>query len=648
MWLSLLRHLTTIANDRRSEVRNTAVRTILTIFDQYGELLSPPAWSLLITSVLFRLVDTNIEAQRRARSADVSGELGEEDIQNWDGSSKIILDGIAIIFSTFLESITQTADFSAHWQTIMAYLEFYLSFQSHSLNASVFRTLSTIMSKPDDVSTLGKSALNRVGSIWASKIPEGSPTDTAEGKQEAFLTYLSTLAELYRLTKKDVTCSQIETIADNLEQCVRESEAVSYSADVDYLTPLQKEVLDIVQRLRTDIAGASSTILALVATFVSMPFEKDKDDLSQTKLTFVALSKTAMRILASFVDQQSDKEEIYRSDALSSVLDSLARPIDLKYEWRLEGNKPPPPWQLATSTAVETLQIVLPKAKRLSTKDGLLEILSRAVHIAGTIAHADLSFVSSRKRVQQDVEFDIESFKVLHKLLVSYLDSSVLPNSIRASYTSVLFTNSIIHTPEPEELTSISSPLNLVYHIRFGRTSDPSPSPRRKMSYLCLDFLLDLVRTEARVSTPTAADGTKETAKSENNPTKLAQAAAPHLLYRAALPLKAYIADQPLRGRMPQPESQRQELLFVLRAVRNLESEPDAIPAPESKDGSAVRRGGGDVKATKTHLLVLYPLVVKALGVAGRVPGGVDDEVLEELGAFLDEVGAGHSVVVGR
>ncbi|KAL9090687.1 MAG: hypothetical protein Q9165_005175 [Trypethelium subeluteriae] len=629
VWLSLLRHLTTIANDDRSEVRNTAVRTILTIFDRYGELLSGPAWSLLITSVLFRLMDTNIEAQRRARAKDNPD-------GDWDGSSNIILSGVASVFSTFLDPITRNADFSGQWQTLMAYLEFYLSFQSHLLNASVFRTLSTIMSKANESSILGKSAVNRVGSIWANKIPEGGSADSAEGKQEAFLAYISTLKELYRLTQREVTSSQVDTITDNLEQCIRESDALSYSVDADYLTPLQKEALDIVEQLRTDIPGAPSIILEFMATLASIAFDKEKDDVYQTTLTFIALSKAAMRSLGTFVHQQSSEKDIYTDDTLNSVLDSLTQPIELKYKWRLEGSKPPPPWQLATSTALHVLQIILPKARHLSTDESLHEILSHATRIANNIAQADLSNVSSRKKVQEDVEFDIESFTALHGLLIPYLDAPTVPNSIQTSYTSALFHNSIIHAPEPEEIPPTSLPLQTIYHIRFGRTSDPSPSPRRKLSYLCLNFLLDLVRAASSTAPPASTNGASPSAQKHST---LAQAAAPHLLARAALPLKSYIADQPLRGRMPQPESQRQELLFVLRAMRALESDPDAVP------DTSVGGGGAGIKATKRHLLVLYPLVVKALGVAGRVPGGADEEVLAELGALLEEVGGGFGVV---
>jgi hypothetical protein len=127
------------------------------------------------------------------------------------------------------------------------------------------------------------------------------------------------------------------------------------------------------------------------------------------------------------------------------------------------------------------------------------------------------------------------------------------------------------------------------------------------MSYVCFDELVSLV---------TLHDGSLSRIK-------LAQAAAPYLILRAGLTLRAYIADQPLRGRMPQSLSQRKELLYILRALVKLRCEPEAIP-----DTSGVESEG------KKHLHRLYPLLAKAVRAAAR-----DQEVLEWVGKALDEVG---------
>ncbi len=66
---------------------------------------------------------------------------------------------------------------------------------------------------------------------------------------------------------------------------------------------------------------------------------------------------------------------------------------------------------------------------------------------------------------------------------------------------------------------------------------------------------------------------------------------------------------------MPQPQSQRRELLYILRQLMSLECEPRAIPdAP------------GVVSPSKKHLHRIFPLLSKAIRAAGR-----DQELMDEL-----------------
>ena len=111
---------------------------------------------------------------------------------------------------------------------------------------------------------------------------------------------------------------------------------------------------------------------------------------------------------------------------------------------------------------------------------------------------------------------------------------------------------SLIHQPHPNELPQVNQELlATLYQPRKGRTVDPLPSPRSKMSYVCFDELVSLVSLH----------------DSSEQRIKLAQAAAPYLILRAGLTLRAYIVDQPLRGRMPQPLSQRREMLYIPEGI---------------------------------------------------------------------------------
>ena len=86
------------------------------------------------------------------------------------------------------------------------------------------------------------------------------------------------------------------------------------------------------------------------------------------------------------------------------------------------------------------------------------------------------------------------------------------------------------------------------------------------MCYYCLDELFELARLGMDEDI-LAASGSSRCRE------KLQSAVIPLLVLRCALPLKMYIADQPLRGNMPTPMSQRLELLHILDKITQFGSQ---------------------------------------------------------------------------
>jgi hypothetical protein len=82
------------------------------------------------------------------------------------------------------------------------------------------------------------------------------------------------------------------------------------------------------------------------------------------------------------------------------------------------------------------------------------------------------------------------------------------------------------------------------------------------------------------------------------------------------------VSDQPLRGKIPQPLSQRRELLWILGRLVNLKSDGRAIPGLKQVESES-----------RKHLFRLYPLLIQALAVQG------DAEVQRLLRQALDVVG---------
>jgi len=408
----------------------------------------------------------------------------------------------------------------------------------------------------------------------------------------------------------------IDQAAQNFLRCVRLSDGMAYSKDVDRMTSLQRQVMECFALMRPDIDGAPPLITYALNGLVILPYETNYT----SGLTFVAISKAAIVLLEALLLRHMDDEQLVKMPLLA-VFNGLRRATSNRYDRALQG-KPTPTYQVATTATLSILGAALPKLTVISkTFDNQLSASywSSLISIADDLARSDddTPHPGLIDRNAEGEDFDLKALKDLQNLLIPFLGSSTIPDTIRRTYANNLFHNSLIHAPEPGEIptkNSTSEPLKNLYSIRLGRTLDPEPALRSRTSYACLDHLISLTsRTE---------DG------SSRERVKTAQAAAPYLILRAALPIKAYIADQPLRGRMPQPESEREELLYVLRRMRELESESQAIP-----DTEGVRSEG-----TK-HLYRLYPLVVKALGAAGRVKGGGDKEVLRELEEVLEAVG---------
>ncbi|KAF2431142.1 hypothetical protein EJ08DRAFT_649208 [Tothia fuscella] len=614
LWLLLLRRLTDTIADHREEVRTGALQTILRIFDNHGEDLSPDSWQLCLHAILLPMLREDARLDLVLVDKVTGVDTRDEELAEIKGritTSRLLLDGTSKLFASYLPQIVQCPHFAQIWEFTTTTLSSYLDCHLHDINAAVYAAFTTILSSIDDTKLIGMPAVQKLASIWASQFPTTGQITTTHSNHGAFETYLQSLKAIYRLIKETVTLDITQKIAENLEQAIIQSDSPSYSSDVDVLTSVQRSVMECLRMLRTDLDGVPSILVGLLARFTGLPFQSPKSE-KPSKLTFIALSKASMDLVQGLTAGFAAKDEIYPTSLLLTMT-NLEKPIGLKYQWSLQG-KAPPLWQKATSTLLAILEHTVPRIFDVDlepqTINDYWEIIVRA---AQGIAHADIDSAPNSAPIFEDEDFDIASLTKLSCLIIPSLGSNIISVITRRAYTRALFESSLIHKPEPGELPDLDSePTKDIYNIRFGRTYNPEPNLRGMMAYHCLGDLISLVSTH----------------DSSPQRIKLAQAASPYLILRAALPLKAYIADQPLRGRyMPQPDSERQELLFVLKEMRMLESESAAIPEAEG-----VKSEG------KRHLVRLYGLVVKALEVAGGT-AKPDGELIGEMRGWLEGVG---------
>ncbi|KAK6087238.1 endosomal peripheral membrane protein [Seiridium cupressi] len=647
LWMLLLLRLTNVTTDDRLELRNSATHTLLRIFDAYGDRLSPEAWSVCIKSVIFKLLSSVQEHLLAVNGPEANSKIRHE----WQDTAVVVLNGISGLLANYLDVLTAYPTFNTYWQQLLGHFASLLDLHVLDINTATFKALTQILSQSQNGSkqNFNKTTIDLAWDLWSRGIPVAKQDDNKPGdNQNCLLAYVAALRDVYRLIQTDLTVDRIRRILTLLRDAMQQATPGAYVLDIDYVTALQGQILDVLKMLRADIPGAPSALVAQTSDFISLAFTDDKvqNRDPSDKRTYVAMSKASMVILQNLIVTHASDLDIYSDGAFLAALTALSRPICLKYQFSTI-TKGTQPWKQATFSAIAILEATLHHLRVLDiSRSALQDVWQTIVVIANGITNADCDAPPERINLVDDQVFDINSFNKLRELIIPYLGSEAVPDKTRKVYAESLFQTSIIHSPAPADLSLIhgsteSHGLKNLYKARTGRTIDPLPSLRQKMAYVCLDEIFALVSLHDEAAapsitiqpptprfapppgTPGSSDGPTESPDALY--TRLARTAAPYLILRSALTLRTYIADQPLRGKMPQPLSQRRELGHILERLVELRSESEAIPDCANVESE-----------NRKHLMRLYPLIVSALGVAGR---SGDEEMGIRLEKAMEVVG---------
>jgi hypothetical protein len=592
---------------------------------------------------------SSIEDQLRS----VSGpEVNDKHRSEWHDTAVVVLNGISGLLANYLDVLTVHPTFNSYWQQLLGHFASLLDFQVLEINTATFKALAQILSQGQNGAkqNFNKTTIDLAWDLWARGIPVAKQRqgEKVADNQNCLLAYVAALRDVYRLIRADLTVDRVRRTLTLLSEAMQQATPGAFVVDVDYVTPLQGQILDVLKMLRTDVPGAPSALITQASEFIGLAFAEDKiqDQRTKQKRTYVAMSKATMVILQNLIVSHASDPDIYSDGAFQTALSSLSKPIVLKYQFPTV-TKSIQPWKQATTSSLAILEATLHHLRILDIPRPMLQdIWQMVVTIANGITNADCRAPPDRINLVDDQDFDISSFTHLRELIIPTLGSEVVPDKTRKLYVESLFRMSINHAPAPNDSSLIQGSnaeghgMAALYKSRAGRTVDPPPSLRQKMAYVCLDELFALVGSHEestapsiQIQPPTPAFPPPGTPSSSNPAAesphslhvRLARVAAPYLILRAALTLRAYIADQPLRGRMPQPLSQRKELTHILEKLVELNSESEAIPDCANVESE-----------TRKHLLRLYPLIVAAVGVAGKCG---DSETGELLGKGLGIVG---------
>ncbi|OGM49051.1 putative endosomal peripheral membrane protein (Mon2) [Aspergillus bombycis] len=636
LWLLLLLRIVDLATDNRAEIRNCAVQTLLRIFDAYGLQLSPKAWRLCLNRVLFRMteeVELGLEEVRGQCTKKDSDEL-----KSWVETSVVTIKGLSDLITNFFEAIIRDEEFDRSWGRLLAYLKKLTALQILELSEAVYLSLSSILVRVQAPDMFNKSSLQSTWALWLSGHPADREDllDLDRSNQAATIAYLQAFKEVYRLYKDDLTSGDIGKILHNMRYLAWNSISPRYSPDIDRPSDLQSSIVDCMRTLCADKEDSQAEIIACLADFADSALTRWSPGSDPRKPTYVAFSKSTVDLLNWYITEYGIKRDIFSNGSLAAVLEHLANPILQRYEWPGK-DREPMLWQKSTTTSLNILQVAIPYVEEQYEKSNQPEI-SRfwkcVVDIVNGLVSARgyRTVPIPRETVFADESFDIASFNRLKTLIIPALGASTIPDTIRQDFARALLGSSFIYLPQRFDLPEKGledDPLKGLYEVRPGRTFDPPPTSRTKMAYAVTDTLFELA------STPSNEDS-----KHASSHIALARSITPYLILRCAVSLKGYVADQPLRGLMPQPTPARKVLLHLLTGMVRLRSEPSAISSPPMGMSTAmlVKESTPSSKQNyKKHLEWIYPLVVRAVQVAGRERD--DGEVLSALGKVLHEVG---------
>lgn len=609
-WLLVLVRLRDIIKSGQKEARKAALQIICSICKNHGGQLSAGSWRVLLHVSLVGILCDNATAVESTQASDDGMRNGKEMTQT-------ILEGIAAVWAQHVRIIEAMPELSQMWKLSTDTLQKLLTHGDYTTCAAIYRCLATILNTIDEPLRNWQEPVQRTFELWSTWLPTTvKQQNSKQDNQIAFTAYADLADALYRLMHHDLTEQQAGIIVNNLFACMQQSEASYYGADVQSMSPLQSKVLTLLRTLGTDIPSSNPDLISTAASAILLHTETADVATKSGRPSYIALAAESIEWLQYLIKAQAETAEPKENDAILKAIRSLRIVISRKYATK-QDHKGSMLWRRATATAVAVAQPVLEKTlSSASAKNSSIAMWEEFVQIASAIINAsNLHTFADSQRIYEDQLSDIAAYVTLQRVMIPRLGSGDLPDSVRQTFARSLFEASVIHQLEQCELPLVGAEaLRDVGTIRRGRMSVLF-SQREQMSYVCLEELIAL--SSAR------PDSTLEHVR-------IAQATTPLLVLRLAIPIRAYIADQPLRGRAPQPLSELEELLFCFQQIENLKVHPGALGNDKNSNG----------KGEKAHLSYLYPLLAKAIKTAGdRWSGAAEvldplQETLERLAVF--------------
>ena len=550
--------------------------------------------------MLYQLLVVNQQKYQHSSSDGEDDNTNSTSNAEWSQTAVIIVDGISSTTSNNLNIMKRDPTFPKTWHELLQYLGLFLDRKVLELSKAVFAGQSSTLEEIEDADAVSKDAVDEAWALWKNNNPasHNSLTRGSPNNQDALLLYLRHLSQILRLKDIEPRARLADDVMAELQICVTNAKLPAYSIDIERTSAVQQGVLENIKMIPiTSPAGLFLTVRFL-AFLINLPYRKTI--VNRQEQTYLAMSKAAIELLQTLAIKHA-MQSAASYELITQALGALAEPIQMKYQWYAAGEAPSM-WRKATTTILEILEKCMANVLKTESSSETTEAFwTQVFRVIDAVVTADCDTCADETNIPADQDFDIDAFHRLQQLVVPALGSTHTSQSTCTEYAKIVFEKSLIHKPHPDDLAREDQELldGLTNH-RIGLTYNVPATPRAKMSYVLLDELFSLV---------TIHDGTPERIR-------LARAAAPYLILRTGLVLKAYVLDHPLRGRAPQPGSQKVCLALVLPSTkmtnRYCKTEGDALCVEEAgglglRTESNATRTYCEIKEQRTPVQTLSP-----------------------------------------
>ncbi|GAA5958007.1 hypothetical protein JCM3765_006230 [Sporobolomyces pararoseus] len=639
LWMFLLHQLLSLCHDTRQEVRDAAITNIFRSISMYGTTLSKETWELCCHDIMFPLVEDVTSAIAVQAHLDEQS-LVEEDEgptvpqafgppirlidKQWDDSKTLVLRSMGDVFFEYLPQLVKMNRYEETWITFVRHLrQSFIQDRPNPATAAMqsFEKVLTVSLESTEASRIASSwevawlAWEKIGSA----IEENSSVfDSSKIFTQVNLeSFVRAVLPIYTPPYISFDLSRISRLLSILKSILTYSRSPDYRADVDGLMPLQSAILEVVAVIKLDeVPGAASAVLSDLSDYLTLaylaPFEAQPDGSGRIKqpqqITFIALTKEVMPHILWLYQKYRDDSAIYEQGAVEKMLTAYALPMRLKHECPAPAKfgSAEPLWKSATVDFLKGIRDVVAVLREIGKHLPLERFVGiwRAIvegFRGALLAETGATIHPSLEALHEEENFDLSLLLSLEQDVLPHLGATLVPDELIRTVGKTLQLASRLYEldiPRVRRERSLAHKRSFASSIDSVNDFTPPPTPpeprfdpdfdrqakgavkgttveivevgRERFAYWSFDLLFSLCSDEDQ--------------DHDSERRRVAALCLPSLLNRCAAVLRTYVADAPLRGKMPFPRIRQEELVYVLQKLLSIRLKEGTLWASTQSD----------------------------------------------------------------